>query len=130
MERTEVSDDKSDEAAGDGFGFDTVDMASDSLSSMTMFVSYRILNVESRDGRETAIVSELSLGGLRGGLGFNLGFFVGGSADGGSSDGDGVGRKVLEPDVDAAPVSPPLAMPLSVASLYFLIFALEIREVK
>lgn len=59
-----------------------------------------------------------------------------GSNENGSSDGDGVGLTMLEVGVGtevgvcARPLPDPEAMPRSVANLYFLILALDMREVK
>lgn len=74
------------------------------------------------------MVSELSLRGRT--FNFNRGFFAGGSSDAGSTDGDNVLRRVPEAGVDARPLSLPPAIPLLVASLYFSILAVEMREVK
>jgi hypothetical protein len=85
-------------------------------------------------GRETAMVSPMSLG-LRGGLSFRRGFLAGGSI---VVDGSRAGPASLAfgaADFEfllACDARAPLkgAMPRSVANLYFLIFAVEIRDVK
>ena len=136
---SEDSEDKSEDAAGEARGFCGADNAS-GLSSLTlMFSEYRILR-ESRFGLETVMLSAVSLWlwlwlRLRPSLGgrtfsFNLGFLDGGSIDIDSREGDGVGCTLPEVGVGARALPDPEAMPRSVASLYFLIFALDIREVK
>lgn len=86
-------------------------------------------NEESRLGLATVILSGLALGGGRT-LSFSLGRFAGGSI----VDGVGVsfcaGLGVLDVGVGAGRLRLPETIPFSVASLYFLILAVEMREVK
>lgn len=76
------------------------------------------------------MVSGLPLGGRT--LSLSRGFLAGGSIDDGSRDGDGVGWPTLELGVAArfAFELLPEDIPRSVAALYLLIFAVEMRDVK
>jgi len=97
-----------------------------------MFSEYLIRSWEFLGGLATAIVSEAGL--TSGFFTFNLslGFFAGGWPAGGVVDSaTGMAAAgVAEGLFGRAGLERPPDMPRSVASLYFLILALEIREVK
>lgn len=101
-------------------------------SSRTMFSEYRIRRGEFFAGPATAIVSEtgLTIGCLT--RSFNLAFLAGGSPAGGVVDST-LGKTGTEDAVSLIArrrLAVPLDMPRSVASLYFLILADDMREVK